>query len=339
MRVAAMGTGDFLRKRAETPLQEYFLAAGATCELSTNSSAILEAARETFVPMPEPGTRTDFRLRFWVDDSLTSGPPWPTPYVRGLSDLIFAGLDPQNSVLVDRRGLRAIGRFSRAMAADQDYWRMAVLPLVISIFGESIGSTELHCGCVAINGRGILLAGPSGSGKSTLCWALARLGFSFLSDDRIHLSRRSGELRAWSASPRVKMRPEAVRLFPELGRTALRRLPDGQDVYNFEPEREFGVLRSQSCKPRGVFFLERQQRAVFDLTSMSPYAAAQELSLDLLAETPELSRIQAAAISELVKGKCWKLAYGGCPAVVAKSLAVFCEELISSKSPDHNGSI
>lgn len=323
--------GDFLRKGAETPLQEYFLAAGATCELSTNSLAILEAARETFIPMPKPATQTHFRLRFWMDASLTSGPPWPKPYVRGLGDLIFAGLDDQNSFLLDRRTLRAIGRFSRAMAADQDYWRMVVLPLVLSLFGGSIGSTEVHCGCVVINDNGILLAGRSGSGKSTLAWALARLGFSFLSDDRTHLSRRGGELRAWSANSRLKMRPEALALFPELSGVAPRTLPDGQQVYNFEPQREFGVLRSRSCTPRGVFFLERQQDPAFSLTPISSHVAAQELSLDLLAETPELSKMQADTITELVKDGCWKLVYGGGPAAVAKPLAVFCGDLIRSR--------
>lgn len=327
-----MTPNDFLKREAETPLQECFMVGEAVCELSTNCETILEAARETFVPIATPVAGRNFRLRFWVDEGLASGPPWPKPYVRGLGNLIFAGLDSQNSLLVDRRALRAIGRFSPAMGADQTYWKMAVLPLIISIFGGSIGSTELHCGCTALNGRGLLLAGHSGSGKSTLSWALAHMGFSFLSDDRTHFSRRGGDLLAWSVNRHLKLRPESMTLFPELNRLVPKTFPDGERACHFDPECDFGVSRLRSCKPRWLIFLERRRGVAFRLTPMTPAKAAKALSFDVLAEEPEISKMHFETITQLVRHGGWQLAYDGNPAAVARSLARFCEDSMDMRT-------
>jgi hypothetical protein len=325
MQIARTSAGDFLKKGAAAPLREYFLAAGVTCQLSTNDRMILAAARSIFGTIAAPARSPDLQLRFWVDPGLASGPPWPKPYVRGLGHLVFAGLDTQNSFLIDRRNLRGIGRFSPAMAADQTYWKMAVLPMVISLFGGSIGTTELHCGCVVHGDNGLLLAGRSGSGKSTVCWALTRLGFSFLSDDRTHFSRRGGQLLAWCSSSQLKLRTEAAMLFPELGRLVPIVSPDGQRAFNFDPKDRFGVSRSRSCRPRWLIFLEPQAGVRFRLTAMSLAEATEELRLDLLAEAPEISEMQVETIAEVVKAGCWRLAYSAGPDDVAKSIARFCE--------------
>jgi hypothetical protein len=74
---------DFLHKSAEIPLVERYIAADAACSLSTNSPQILDAARNTFQDAGfQPGP-VEVRLRFWVDDTDLSEPPWPKPYVRG----------------------------------------------------------------------------------------------------------------------------------------------------------------------------------------------------------------------------------------------------------------
>lgn len=327
-----MAAGDFLRRRAKTPLRECFVAAGATCELSTNCETILEAARETFIPLTAPAPQTDFRLRFWVDSDLSSKPPWPKPYIRGLGSLVFAGFDPENSLLADRRAGRVIGRFSPAMGADALYWKMAAFPLVISILGGSIGSTELHCACVANKNGGLLLAGPTGSGKSTLSWALARMGFSFLSDDRTHVSRRNGHLLAWSVNPFIKLRLESAAMFPELGRLLPRMLPNGERAYSFSPDPGFGVSISRCCTPRWLFFLERRRGATLRLTPMAPAEVARRLSLDLLAETGEVSDMQLETIAQLAQRECWHLAYSGSPVMTAESVARFVETGLGSKA-------
>ena len=101
-----------------------------------------------------------------------SGPPWPKPCYRGLGDLVFAGFNSENSLLLDLGKRRVFGRLSPAMGADQAYWRTLIFPNLLTLLGPTIGLTELHCACVAQNGGGILLWGAAGSGKRR--WATSR---------------------------------------------------------------------------------------------------------------------------------------------------------------------
>lgn len=58
------------------------------------------------------------------------------------------------------------------------------------------GALNLHAGCVACDGRGLLILGPSGSGKSALALQLMALGCDLVSDDRTDLELRDGRLIA-----------------------------------------------------------------------------------------------------------------------------------------------
>jgi serine kinase of HPr protein (carbohydrate metabolism regulator) len=54
----------------------------------------------------------------------------------------------------------------------------------------------IHATCVAIGGRGVLLAGRSGAGKSDLALRLIDRGATLVSDDYSELSERGGRLIA-----------------------------------------------------------------------------------------------------------------------------------------------
>jgi serine kinase of HPr protein (carbohydrate metabolism regulator) len=57
-------------------------------------------------------------------------------------------------------------------------------------------SETVHATCVAIGGRGVLIAGRSGSGKSDLALRLIDRGARLVSDDYTQLVRRGMRLRA-----------------------------------------------------------------------------------------------------------------------------------------------
>ena len=58
---------------------------------------------------------------------------------------------------------------------------------------DRISSENLHCSCVASDGRAVLISGPSGSGKSDLALRLLDRGFTLVSDDRT-IVRKDGDL-------------------------------------------------------------------------------------------------------------------------------------------------
>ena len=318
--VAGMSAGDFLKKEAETPLAKVFIAAGAGCEIRTNSESILAIARESFLQVGSPQDTVDLRLRFWVDPETYSQPPWPKPYLRGLDHLVFAGFDNGSSMLADLRTARVIGRFSPNMAADQIFWKTVIFPMLFSIVGGSLGIAELHCGCVSKGGRALLLVGPSGAGKSSLSYALAQAGFGFLSDDRTLCFESAGGVFAWGLPTHLKLRHEGRDWFHALEERKPTHREKGEWVYRLEPEHELGLECVRCCRPAAIIFLERQENSSFALTPVCSEEAAQRLKEDLLPELPDAASKRAATIARLVEVPSWRLRYGGRPQEVAQRI-------------------
>jgi len=323
-----MRSPDFLHKNAETELCEDYLAAGAVCRFSTNSVRVLDAARETFLPVQRPRT-ADFSVRFWVDESDLSQPPWPTPYVRGLDHLVFAGFDEGSSMLADLRSRRVIGRFSPAMAEDRTYYKTAIFPILMTIVGASIGIAELHCACVAKNQDAVLLVGPSGSGKSTLSLALSQCGFGFVSDDRSFCSVENGIVQVWGLPTRLKLRPEAAGWFQELQDSNLLAGWNGNGDLWLEPEQLNGVRRVRQSRAASVIFLEQGDGFDFCLSPMSSEDAMNRIARDLMAELPDATAKRAETIQRIVELPCWLLQYGGQPQAIAREITHHLADLLA----------
>ena len=66
----------------------------------------------------------------------------------------------------------------------------------------------LHASCVALAGRGLLIAGASGRGKSSLALRMMALGATLVADDRVAL-RRCGDAVLASAPPAISGLVEA----------------------------------------------------------------------------------------------------------------------------------
>jgi hypothetical protein len=318
-----METPDFLRKQAQTPWTERFLMAGVLGAISTNSQGILAAARSSFCPPNGLHSEARMHLRFWVDPDSTSQPPWPKPTFRGLDHLIFAGLDSQNSILIDLHKRRAIGRLSPAMAADQSRWQTMIFPNLLTLLGPAIGVTGLHCACVVRDGRGLLLTGPSGAGKSTLTLALAQRGFNFLSDDWTYFSRYEGSLRAWGLIPRLKLLPHSAAFFPELADFKPVVSVNGEKAIEIDSCRSLGISRSRSCDPCALVFLERSPKPEFTLKPMPAADAIEQLEENFLADSSEALQPQSEVVRSVVGHGCWQLRYSEPPDAVAHKLANF----------------
>jgi hypothetical protein len=321
-----MSPCDFLHKNAQTPLSDYYMAAGAVCRLATNSEDVLAAARDTLLPVNLPPASPDLCIRLWVDHSDRARPPWPKPFVRGLDHLVFAGFDFGSSLLASLQTRHVIGRFSPAMASDARYWRTVIFPMMMTIVSASIGVAELHCACVARDQRGVLLVGPSGSGKSTLALALSKIGFGLLSDDRTFCFVKSGDVRSWGLLTRVKLRPESAVWFQELESERPTTCHGGEPALWLDPEDRFNLKRVRFCEPRCLIFLERLQLRQFRMTRMSSTEALRRLNDDSIAESPDAAATRSNTIARLVESPVWLLRYGGEPHAVAKNILEHIEK-------------
>jgi hypothetical protein len=320
-----MGSGDFLCKEEPTPLIESYVMAGVLGSIASNSEHILAAARGCFGAVETPPGEPRLHLRFCVDPKGSTAPPWPKPYFRGLDHLVYGAFEPQSSVLMDLRRLRAIGRFSPAMAADHAYWQMVVFPSVITVLGAAAGITPLHCACVVRNDAGLVLAGLSGAGKSTLSFALTRMGFDFLSEDWTYFSQRNGELVAWGLPTQVKLLPDVASFFAELRDSEPVVTLNGERAYVVDLGSNGGRPRRRFCRPRKVLFLERKEAPMFRLSRMRTSEVVARLERDLLKQTPEVDRLQRATVAALAERECWRLEFGGPPGATASALTYFCD--------------
>ena len=315
-------------QEVRTPLGECYVVAGAHFGVFSNSEDILATAHRTFRQVAEPQAFPILTVRLWVDVTSQACPPWPQPYFRGLDHLVYAGFDRENSLLLDLRRRRAIGRFSPSMARDEDYWQRIIVPNLVGLASEPLGITALHCACVERDGQGLLLAGGSGAGKSTLALAIAQSGFALLSDDWTYFSH-NGRLLAWGLATPVKLLPDAVQYFPELLNLEPGVAINGERSYEVDPQRVFGIRRSLRCEPRWLVFLERQQQPGYSLVRVPRGEAVARLEFDLEDLPPELSPVretQREAILSLVERECWLLRHGDNPGDIAELLARLCAD-------------
>ena len=315
-----MSAAEFLHTDAETGLCERYTVAGVVFSFSTNCQQLLEAARDSFLPAALAPVSVDFSLRFWVDEADRAQPPWPKPYVRGLSHLVFAGFDIRSSMLIDLRTRRVIGRFSASMAADSAYWRTVIFPMLLSVLAGSVGFIELHAACVATDQGGLVLIGPSCSGKSTLAMAFTEAGFRLLSDDRTFCSLNQGNLIARGMARPLKLRREAAAWFEELRHREPTGVQNGERVFHCEPNRRFGRQNRPECAPRLLVFLERQQSPGFYMTPMRRSDARSRIEKDLMPEHPDAAQKQAETIDHLLALPCWHLRYGGRPQMIVEQI-------------------
>ena len=316
-------------QEVHTPLQSHFIVTGAHCVVSTNSQAVLESARNFFRRGLAPPSPPTLSLRFWVDPNAQTSRPWPQPFFRGLGHLAYAGFDSENSLLLDLRRRRVLGRFSPAMAGDADYWQRVIFPTLVGLASDALGVTVVHCACVEHYGAGLLLAGESGAGKSTLSLAMARRGFAFLSDDWTYLSHAGGQLHAWGLVTPLKLLPDAVLHFPQLRNLEPGVSLNGERAYEVDPEDLFRIKRSLRCEPRWLVFVERQGKPGHTFVRMPPREAARRLGSAQGCLPRELSRlreIQSATIRSLVERECWLLRHGESPGAIAQALERFCAD-------------
>jgi energy-coupling factor transporter ATP-binding protein EcfA2 len=181
---------------------------------------------------------------------------------------------------------------------------------------------------VVKGGSGLLLGGESGAGKSTLALSLSRNGFCYLSDDCTYLSRTGAGMQAWGLPTPVKLLPDSVSYFPELGSLDPVLSLNGEWALNVDPTEISNVERCLSCAPRWLVFLERKvDSAPPVIKPLSSREAASRLVADL--ETmPHIIfdqyEFQLETINRLVDRECWVVRHGLKPEPLARLLAEIC---------------
>ena len=306
--------------------------AGLACEVQTNSAALISTLQDAFLTTPDRKREQDgelpwFSLRVEVKDGEPS--LREAARFRGSGHLVFASFGSDVFVLdLLRREITASVRLRTA--EDREFWKSTFFPIAVGILGPTMGVAPLHCACVSLDGRGLLIAGASGAGKSTLAAALAEADLDLISDDWTYISGRTvNELRAYGLKVPVKLLPDAVGHFPQLRGQTLRRAMNGEMA--FEVDASMLQARYASwTQPSALLFLERLPQPGFAIAVMDRSSAREFFvrSAERLPSTLAEAIWQRSMMIERVTSlPCFLLTYGGPPRAAAQTLRNWYEEV------------
>jgi hypothetical protein len=189
--------------------------------------------------------------------------------------------DPQNFAVCDSQSGFSYCRVTAATVADRSWFRYVLLDSMVNLILWQTHFARIHAGCVARNGRGVLLCGESGAGKSSLTYACARSGWTLVSDEAPSVLRRSEERIVIGKPQLIHFRESAFELFPELrGRQAK---PDAAGKISFEV-RTAELQRIQTAyraNIAAIVYLDRHHDGPAQLVPLSKQEVWRRLSSGL----------------------------------------------------------
>jgi hypothetical protein len=285
----------------ELPLRQEFFPLGFAVEILTNDAHVLTAAAESFSHRRLRHGATGLQIRVGVSSGATKRCP-PLPVRRQFGHLYTMTADPQNQAVLDLETGMNFVWLERSATLDSLYLRQNFLEKVIYLLLGAFMVTDIHAGCVSKGGKGILLCGDSGAGKSTLAYGCAQAGWTYTSDDTCYLLHRSAIPRVVGHSHRVRFRPEACALFPELvGQVITPRL-EGKPSIELPVELLPPIDTATEANIHAIVYLKRgtqehpgvqllpkgsgAQRLSDELFSAGDVRARHVKHLETLAETP-----------------------------------------------------
>jgi hypothetical protein len=246
------------RQEVEAPdlaLEETYYPYGFPATVRTNSELVLEQYRKMWGQFALLRDTDPIALDVYLAPSETSECP-PEPGYQVMLPLLIGIADKDNFSIVDLDHCTAAIKISRAAMAHPLYLQYYLLGLPGFCISTNY-ATCVHSGCVALEGRGVLLCGDSGAGKTSLSYACARNGWTFVSDDASFLLNGGTERMVSGDCYKVRFRPHARELFPEL--EGLEVTPRAAGKPSIEFALNGGpIARTQMARADFVVFLNRR---------------------------------------------------------------------------------
>ncbi len=281
------------------PLEKRFFPLGFPLDLRTNSSDVLMAGGEGWGEFFEAFDAPPIELRVIV----SGDPAEPTrhspagPTFRAQGHLLALVEGPDNFTICDLdRGL-GFGYLTPGVARNHLFAGFHFLDCMAYTCLCQRYLAPIHAACVAREGEGILLVGGPGAGKSSLAWACARAGLTFVSDDATWLLR--SEPRLIGKSQRMRFRPEAVALIPDLVRLPHVQTVIGKNSFEIRTADVPGLVSANCCRPGKVVFLDRQPDGPAEFRPVGAAEAQQRMAEASMIYEPRVWREHEASRQQL----------------------------------------
>ena len=119
---------------------------------------------------------------------------------------------------------------SAGTVADSGWFRYHFLEASVLTALDCVFFVPIHAACVSSSERGLLLCGDSGAGKSSLAYACGRAGWTFVSDDAVHLVPGDNQGVVVGDPHRFRLREASQTMFPGVAAFPSALRPNGQSA-------------------------------------------------------------------------------------------------------------
>lgn len=264
----------------DLPFSKTFFPLGFAVTILTNRHQVLAAAEASFGHRVLQHGDSHLEIRVGVSESTVTQTP-PAPVRREYNHLYLMVADAENQAVLDLRTGSNFIWLNDSAVEDLLYVRHNFLEKAIYLLLGASVVTDIHAGCISKRGRGLLLCGDSGAGKSTLSYGCARAGWTYTSDDTCYLLNNSDPPRVIGHSHRLRFRPEAKLLFPELRNRYITQRMEGKPSIEVSVSDLPRVDTSPEAEVSGVVYLRRSQCTQAALVPLPYGTASQRLSEEL----------------------------------------------------------
>ncbi len=262
-----MHPDDPLMQRTKLSHGGEFYPLGFPLQIATNSLAVLDAARESWRGWTRAFDRPPIDMRVIVH---LDGPvPATEPVYRAHRNLFNIVADSANFAICDVASGYCFSCVTPEVAS-APYFRNHLLETMAYFTLDYLHITILHAGCVARNGQGVLLCGDPGAGKSCLAYACVKRGWTLVSDDFAAVLRDSGNNTVIGRPQRMRFRPAAFDLFPELSAVQSQITPFGKHMFDLRTGAIPNVQTARCCRAEKLVFLDRRESGGAELVPMNP---------------------------------------------------------------------
>lgn len=297
----------------ELPVRAVFYPYGFPAEVRTNAESVPAHFRTLWGDFVQEHHAEPLRCDVQVVQGESTNCP-PPPKFRLMLPLMACVADADNYSILDLdNGTAAISVTEAAL--EYPLWVQYFLLGSTACCIATRLATPVHAGCVSLGGRGVLLCGDSGAGKSTLSYACARNGWVYTSDDGSYLLDGGKERRVTGNCYRIRFRPSAAELFPELA--GLRTTPRaaGKPSIELSTTPMGHITRSQTTRVDFIVFLKR---GTSQTPQLAPYdrERARQSMRRVLYGSPASLAAQYAATDRLLGADLFELQYGNLDSAV-----------------------
>ena len=308
-------TPDSVLSAFELPLRRTFYPFGFPLQLETNSEEVLAAASEGWDAFHQ--TFDDAPVRLCLGVLPGSGEPLaPESVFRWRENLMSIVADAENLVVCDFSRGFAFGWVTQNTAADHPMLQYRFLTAAGATLVEQRAFAALHGGLVARNGKGVMLAGDSFAGKSTLAYACARSGWTYITDDCILVARRHRDRYAVGDPHKIRFRPDAPQLFPELADCLVTFRPNGKIAIEVLT-RELDIETAPGCHVDHIVYLNRVPDSKVHLSPIAKERVRADWAQYNVLGTEDAREARQRCHERMLNAQLWEMSYSDLDEAVA----------------------